>query len=665
MALSTTIARVELDGNAATTAFSYPYKYISASDLKVYLYDEDDLAGTLQTTGYTVAATGSATNGVYPGATITFSVAPGTDKKVVILNSPALTQGFDFDAEADPLPVLTRSADNDAMRFQALSSLISRAVHVDIGAVGFDASLPDRASADVGSALCLSGDKLALIWGQGIGGSTVSSTMEPFIASASLAAARTALGVGATDAPTFLGVNITPTAASTNQGLVISQSGPSDGTSLGSAFYYNDILVNGDQGNSSGTAYGLAVRMGVGGSNLQGQRTALLGRLVFNSASYASDALKVYAGMSGEFSSTANNSGSDTSTNAKGAGIGSYSSGILGNGGTYWQRLTGHEINTSIRTGGSARWHFGICLTQWADHAVSGAEIDAALHIVNQSGAVGWATDLIRFDASQSGSGTLVKSSAYLIRAVGSQSLTGGINISAFTFSGNAWASPGVTISGTGALAISRAGLPATFTNSTDAAANQGLIVASSRATPAANDSAYISLQMNSSTGVQREFARILALGQAVTNASETGQLRFSLIVSGSLTTMLLLGSNFLAPAANDLLSLGTAANSFSDLFLASGAVTNYNNGNLTVTHSAGVLTQTGTYVAAELRASGDVGGAASMTSLTNVSDVSANSTGVGTIKFKGATARDSAGFVKIYVATTAYYVPVFSAISG
>lgn len=66
-----------------------------------------------------------------------------------------------------------------------------------------------------------------------------------------------------------------------------------------------------------------------------------------------------------------------------------------------------------------------------------------------------------------------------------------------------------------------------------------------------------------------------------------------------------------------------------------------------------------------EIRVGGDVGGQASHNSFTNVSDVTANSTGVGSIKFKGATSRDTSGFIKIYVGTTAYYVPIFSAITG
>lgn len=60
--------------------------------------------------------------------------------------------------------------------------------------------------------------------------------------------------------------------------------------------------------------------------------------------------------------------------------------------------------------------------------------------------------------------------------------------------------------------------------------------------------------------------------------------------------------------------------------------------------------------------AGGDSGGFAGCNVLTNQSNTAARSTGVGTIKFTDATARDNVGFVKIYVGTTAYWVPIFAA---
>lgn len=51
------------------------------------------------------------------------------------------------------------------------------------------------------------------------------------------------------------------------------------------------------------------------------------------------------------------------------------------------------------------------------------------------------------------------------------------------------------------------------------------------------------------------------------------------------------------APASNDGAPLGSTTNQWSDLFLASGGVLNFSNGNITVTHSSGILDfSSGTY---------------------------------------------------------------------
>ena len=57
--------------------------------------------------------------------------------------------------------------------------------------------------------------------------------------------------------------------------------------------------------------------------------------------------------------------------------------------------------------------------------------------------------------------------------------------------------------------------------------------------------------------------------------------------------------------------------------------------------------------------------GSGSPVAITEVTNLTGNSSGTGTIKFKGATSRDSSGFLKIYIGSTEYYVPVFSAITG
>ena len=49
-----------------------------------------------------------------------------------------------------------------------------------------------------------------------------------------------------------------------------------------------------------------------------------------------------------------------------------------------------------------------------------------------------------------------------------------------------------------------------------------------------------------------------------------------------------------LTPASNDTLQLGSSSVMWSDLFLASGGVINFNNGNVTLTHSTGTITLAG-----------------------------------------------------------------------
>jgi len=55
-----------------------------------------------------------------------------------------------------------------------------------------------------------------------------------------------------------------------------------------------------------------------------------------------------------------------------------------------------------------------------------------------------------------------------------------------------------------------------------------------------------------------------------------------------------------LSPATSDGLALGTTALMWSDVFLASGAVVNFNNGDMTITHGSNVLTIAGGELAVE-----------------------------------------------------------------
>ena len=142
-----------------------------------------------------------------------------------------------------------------------------------------------------------------------------------------------------------------------------------------------------------------------------------------------------------------------------------------------------------------------------------------------------------------------------------------------------------------GQLVVNQAGTPGRFVNSTDSVTNVVLRLESDRATPTNGDVVAIQLFLSDSAGTQTEFARISGVATDVTDTSEDGSLTFGVTIAGTLTNRLTLTGTTLQPVTNDTISLGTASLMFADLFLASGSVINWNAGNATLTHSAGLLT--------------------------------------------------------------------------
>lgn len=143
----------------------------------------------------------------------------------------------------------------------------------------------------------------------------------------------------------------------------------------------------------------------------------------------------------------------------------------------------------------------------------------------------------------------------------------------------------------TGALTIGVAGNSFTARNTTDSASVQVAIFEGDRATPATNDAAYISIKLSDSAGNQDEFGRLTWNASTITSGSEVGFLDTSLINNGSLALLTRLSSASFRCGNNDQIPLGNSSVGWSDLFLASGGVINWNAGNATLTHSAGLLT--------------------------------------------------------------------------
>lgn len=137
---------------------------------------------------------------------------------------------------------------------------------------------------------------------------------------------------------------------------------------------------------------------------------------------------------------------------------------------------------------------------------------------------------------------------------------------------------------------FSLVGVPVRFVNTANSTPSQVAKFEGDRSVPAASDSAYISLLLSNDAGTQTEFARIKWIGQIVGSTLEDGAIEFATITSGTLADRMHLDSTSLTPSSNDGIALGTTTLKWSDLFLASGAVINFNNGDVTVTHSSNTL---------------------------------------------------------------------------
>ena len=145
-------------------------------------------------------------------------------------------------------------------------------------------------------------------------------------------------------------------------------------------------------------------------------------------------------------------------------------------------------------------------------------------------------------------------------------------------------------ITGVLSLSASGAGNKLSLTNTTDANSVQVAILQGDRATMADQDEAYVSLQLSDDGGTQTEVARITWAAPDVNVATSVdGRLDFSVMLAGTLAKELQLSGADLAPSTADGLSLGTLSLPFSDLFLASGSIINFNN-DVTIEHAANVL---------------------------------------------------------------------------
>lgn len=185
----------------------------------------------------------------------------------------------------------------------------------------------------------------------------------------------------------------------------------------------------------------------------------------------------------------------------------------------------------------------------------------------------------------------------------GTQTVTANIPMATYKFTGlgaGTGAGDSVRYEQVGLLAASNvftgSGVVQTFRNTSDSASVQVAIFEGDRATMADSDEAYISLKLSDDAGTQKEISRLTWVATDVNAGTNVdGRLDFSAMVAGTITKLISMSSaGFFYPTTNDGMALGLSGNAFSDIFLASGAVINFNAGNYTITHSAGNLAFSG-----------------------------------------------------------------------
>lgn len=252
---------------------------------------------------------------------------------------------------------------------------------------------------------------------------------------------------------TFTGIAINPTAASTNQGFNIAQSGPTSGTTS-ATINYNNIFVNGDNhNNANNVSNGLNVEYGFGGPNFQGAIQGLNVYTHLNTTGNASNPNPFYTAINAHFEAF----GPDTSSSAI-VTLNSFT--LLQSGATGYHSIEGIEVAAGMVSSGGAAFRVGENIA--AIGSFQGASGDAAL-VIGASGSP-W-VDGFLFSHSFNGAAPLDATNGCIICTDGSSdTIKTGIDASSYTITGNflkgpnGFVVPGNGTVGTGGFLIS--GLP-------------------------------------------------------------------------------------------------------------------------------------------------------------------------------------------------------------
>lgn len=107
----------------------------------------------------------------------------------------------------------------------------------------------------------------------------------------------------------------------------------------------------------------------------------------------------------------------------------------------------------------------------------------------------------------------------------------------------------------------------ARFTNTNDVGSVRALLLESKRATPTVSDSVVQDFALQNDAAETTIFGRLQQIAISITDAAERGLLRFSLVSSGALTSLLDLATTALYPVTNKGLTLGFSERYWDDVY--------------------------------------------------------------------------------------------------
>lgn len=203
MTISSTLNKIIYSGNGATTSFPFTFPAIAAADIFAYYTDSAGTITTLTqgsgTTQYQVSITAAVPpNPTGAGGTVTYNpsgvpIAAGTT--LTILRTQPLTQTTSLANQGNLYPsVVEQALDSLLAQVQQVNELLGRSISVAVSDSTPSALPAAAARASKYLSFDSSGNPTASASSPGT--TPISSTMTAFVNAASLASARTLLGLG-------------------------------------------------------------------------------------------------------------------------------------------------------------------------------------------------------------------------------------------------------------------------------------------------------------------------------------------------------------------------------------------------------------------------------------------------------------------------------------